>query len=222
MSKEVVTISIRKYAQKLNVDDKSVRNAIANGKIKKGVKYVPQVVKGKVVQVPQIIEAIADREYGDTKKVVKPAAGVSKAKVAEKLQKQKTQNQKNKQETKSVSPQDDFASDEPPIDLENLSYEELLKKINIHDQLPYNEIIKRRELLGAVLDKLKTQKELGILVEKEVIDKKLFDIGNRLKTNLQNIPNRVVALIRSSPNDVDGSNILMEEINQVLEEIATL
>lgn len=224
MAKEVATISLRAYAAKLNVDDKSIRKAIEKGLIKKGVKYVAKSVKGKVVQVPQIIEAIADKEYGDSKKVVKPQAGVSKQKVAEKLTKAAPPKKVKKTAEKNTSPQveKEPEGDGDQIDLDDLSYDDLLKAIPIHSKLPYNELLRRRELLGLAMDKMKTQKEIGILVEKAVIDKALFEMGNRLKANLQNIPSRVVGLIRSSVNDVDGINILTMEINQVLEGLATL
>lgn len=222
MAKEVNTISLRAYAAKLNIDHKSISKAIELGKIKKGVVYIPKSVKGKVVQVPQIIEHIADKEYGNSKKVVKQQAGVSKAKVAEKLKKSVTPNPVKKVAGKNASPQEVEKDDEELIDLNNLSYEELLQAIPIHNKLPYDQVLLRRELLGLAMDKMKTQKEIGLLVEKAVIDKALFEMGNRLKTNLQNIPSRVVGLIRTSVNDVDGINILTMEINQVLEGLATL
>ena len=64
MAKKVLKISVRAYAATLGVDDKTIRKAIASGKIKKGVSYVTQVRKGIDVKVPVINKMLADAEYG--------------------------------------------------------------------------------------------------------------------------------------------------------------
>lgn len=209
------TISIREYADHLKVDEKAVRKAIDTGKIKAGVKYITKTIKGKKHQVPVIIKAVADKEYGQLKEVKKPQAGVSKARVAKQLEQhqQPGEVKKGKQKGKSSS------VPEGGDDLKGMSYEELLQKIRLNDKMPYAETIRVNEVLDAALNKIKLEKERGTLVEKSVVDKQLYEIGNRLKQNLQNIPSRVVPLIRSSPNDVDAINILLIEINSVLEEL---
>ncbi len=62
------TISIRAFAAKIKISEKTVRNAIATGKIKKGVIYDPRIVGGEIIQMPMIIEDIAKTEYLPRKK----------------------------------------------------------------------------------------------------------------------------------------------------------
>jgi phage terminase Nu1 subunit (DNA packaging protein) len=214
MAKEK-TISIREYADHLKVDEKAVRKAIDTGKIKAGVKMITKTIKGKKVQVPVIIKAIADKEYGQLKAVKKPQRGVSRARLA----KQMEDEQKKKPAAKKAKPTETEPLPDPEViaDLEDMDYDQLLKKIKLNDTLPYAEIIRRKEILAAADTKMKLEKERGKLVEKTVVDKLLYEIGNRLKQNMQNIPSRVVPLVRSSPNDVDAQNILLTEINSVLE-----
>lgn len=210
MAKKQVTISVRQYAKTTGVDEAAIRRAIAEGKIKKGVRYIDKNVGGKEKKVPVIIPDIADKEYGDLKKVKKPQRGVSKARIAKEIDSDNTI-------SKAREAGDDLPGEN---ELPDLSFQELLKRINIHDQLPYSEIIRRRELLGAAQDKMKLQQMEGLLVERLVVDKELFDLANNLKKNLLNIPNRCISLLRSATNDVDAINLLNIEINSVLESFA--
>lgn len=209
MAKVSKEISVRQYADKIGVDEAAIRRAIREGKIKKGVKHVTKKIKGKNTKVPVIIVDQADKEYGQLKVIKKPQRGVSKKKIANEVDKAN--------DAKEDSKPDDIPGED---ELPNLTYQELLNSINIHDKLPYSELIRRREVLGAAQDKMKLEQLQGILVEKSQIDKSLFAIGNELKKNLYNIPSRVVPLIRNSPNDVDAINILTTEINSVLQEFA--
>lgn len=64
MKKKEESISLRKYAKTLGITDKSIRNAIASNKIKKGVTYITGIRYGADVLIPRIIKSIADKEYG--------------------------------------------------------------------------------------------------------------------------------------------------------------
>lgn len=201
-------ISVRQYAKDIGVDEAAIRRAIKEGKIKKGVKYITRKVKGKDEKVPVIIPTLANKEYGDLKSVKKPQRGVSKARIAKDIDGANT-GKKDPEKKKGDLPDE--------TELPDLSFQELLSRINIHDQLPYSEIIRRRELLGAAQDKMKLQQMEGLLVEKAVVDKELYDLANNLKKNFLNIPNRCISLLRSAANDVDAINLLTMEINSVLE-----
>jgi hypothetical protein len=213
MAKEK-TISIREYADHLRVDEKAIRQAIKSGKIKAGVKMITKTIRGKKEQVPVIIKSIADQEYGQLKVVKKPQRGVSKARLAKQMEEEQKKPATKKTKSAKTEP---LTDPEIIADLDDMDYDQLLKKIKLNDTLVYAEIIRRKEILDAAFTKMKLEKERGTLVEKSVVDKLLYEIGNRLKQNLQNIPSRVVPLVRSSPNDVDAQNILMMEINSVLE-----
>lgn len=204
-------ISVRQYAKEIGVDEAAVRRAIKEGKIKKGAKYITKNVKGKERQLPVIIPSVANKEYGDLKSIKKPQRGVSKSRIAKSIDDQNgDKSQKDKKK--------DALPDE--TELPDLSFQELISRINIHDQLPYSEIVRRRELLGAAQDKMKLQQMEGLLVEKALVDKELFDLANNLKKTFLNIPSRCISLLRSAANDVDATNLLTMEINAVLESFA--
>lgn len=194
-----IGMSIRQFAKEIGVNEKSVRKAISEGKIKKGFDHNSK----------KIIRSIAMKEYGELKKIIRPQAGISKAKVAEKLEKRSAD---EKKEVKSA------LSDPNPemLEFEDLSYEELIKQINIHPNLPYNETLRLREILGIAMDRIKLEELRGSLVRKSDVDKSLYAFGDQLKKNLFNIPTRVIDDIRSAPNKVEAINILTHEIQQTL------
>lgn len=191
-------ISIREFAKRIHVSEGAVRKAIKDGKIVEG--YNKQ--KGKIL----FIQAYA--EYGKNKTAPKAGHGVSKQKVAEKFA------------LIGAGPAMPEEDDEPRADLElyeNLSYTELLEKVTVHPDLPYAEAIRRNEILSVAKEKMSLEEKQGKLVEKAAIDKQLFALAVELKSQLQNIPNRITPLMRSAANEVDAGHMLLKEINQVLE-----
>ena len=209
-----IRISIRAYAKQLKVDEAAVRSAIDTGKIKKGVVYVNRTVKGKKKKTPLIIATIANNEWGFKHHTPKAQRGLSKKKVAEKLSNDNSH--QNKKENNNS--EDDSDND----DEENLSYTELLKKINIHPELGYSEVLRRREIIGAAADKMKIEELQGTLVKRSEVEKALFAVGDELKKKLLSIPARCMEDILSAPNKVEANNILTFEINQVLISISQL
>ena len=85
------TISIRSYAKKLGITDKSVRNAITGKKIKNGVIYNTAIRGGVMVYIPAIIEDIADQEFGHVYKNRKALAGNTPIYLSELTKMQKTE-----------------------------------------------------------------------------------------------------------------------------------
>lgn len=196
-----VKISIRAYAKQIHVDEKAVRKAIEEGKIKKGFDK----------RTKKIIASIANNEWGFLHKNPKPQRGVSKAKVVEKL------NKKNGGDSgeNNQSEKDDFLDDDN-------SYHDLISKIKLNANLPYSEIVRRKEILAAANDRMKLEELNGLLVRKDEVNKALRAAGDQLKKELLNLPNRITEDIRTASNKVEAINIFTIELNQVLQNIASL
>lgn len=213
MSSEI-KISIRAYAKQLHVDESAVRSAITNGKIKKGVVYVFKVLNGKRKKVPKIIASIATKEWGFVHESPKPQRGLSAARVADKL------DLKNPPAKKTDSARK--LEEEERFEEKDFTYSELIKEIKITPTLRYNEAIRRRAVLEIAREKMELEEKQGMLVRKGDVDKALFAIGDELKKKLLSIPARCLDEIRSASNKVLATNILIFEINQVLDSIASL
>lgn len=206
-----IKISIRAYAKKLKVDEAAVRGAIEAGKIKSGVVYIMRMVKGKKKKTPMIIESIATKEWGFVHEQPKAQRGISRSRVADKLDADKNQG------NNSGLPGDLNSSEE-----KDYSYSELIKKIIISPKLPYKDVILRKEILLAAKEKMDLEIKEGTLVKKVDVDKALFAVGDELKKKLHSIPSRCIDDILSASNKIEATNILVFEINQVLLSISQL
>lgn len=203
-------ISIRAYAKSKNIDEKAVRKAIDEGKIKKG--YVKTKKKIKA--------SIADKEWGHLHDVIKPQRGVSKAKAAEKMeqQKQPVKNEKKQDKSADKSKIPDDSSDDL---IENYSIEELIKSISIYPELTYSEALRRKEILGIAGERMKLEEQQGLLVRKADVEKALFAVGDMLKKDLNSIPARCIDDIMAAPNKVEATNILVIELQTVLKKFSS-
>ncbi len=182
-----ILLSVRAYAKQIGIDEKSIRKAIESGKIKKGFDK----------KTNKIIPSIANKEYGEAAKVIKPKAGVGKKAVAKKLEQNKSDS--------IQKPESDNLED--IADIDNLSYSEALRQ---------------REIVALKLDMIKLQEQEKVLIKKEIIDKVLYDHGNNFKKALLNIPSRVVSDVRAAPNETEAVAILDLEINNVLNQYTDL
>lgn len=191
-------VSIRAYARSLNVDDKAVRKAIDAGLIKKGYDAT----------LKKIIPAKADKEWGFQHKVVKPRAGVSRAKAIEKMEQQKPS-----------APQQPTATKTDP---ESEDIDKILSDIKITSSMSAADAMKYREIIGVALDKKKLEEQEAILVRRDKVEKALFAVGNELKKALFNMPQRIVRDIMSCPNEVEAINIFNEELTILLNNYANL
>jgi len=196
---KVEYISKRAFAKKIHVSEGAVRKAIESGKI----------IKGFNAQLNKINFAIAYEEYGQAKTTPKAGHGVSHEKVAEKLSKQKPNDEAHN-------------DDELEDDLADMSYIELIQKVKINPTLSYQEGLRRSQILKLATEKIELEEKQTSLVRKAEVDKAMFAMGDQLKKDLQSIPSRAVALIRSAATEVEANNILAFEINQVLESFAGL
>jgi hypothetical protein len=205
MSTKETPISIRAYAAQLNVNEKAVRKAIQEGKIKKGV----QKSSGK------ILASKADQEWGYIHKVPKPGRGLSKAKVAEKLDAIPVIPPKENlvKPIKTENKREETGENQEGM---NYSYTDLINSIHIYPELTYSEAIRRKEILGIAAERMKLEEQQGILVRKADVEKSLFAIGDTLKKSLLNIPARCIDDIMAAPNKIDASTILIMEIQSVL------
>lgn len=212
MAKVDETISIRAYAKLLGISDRTVRLAIQNGTLKKGVVYFPQMQAGKEITVPSINVEIADKEWGNVHKTGKVKPGQNKIK---KLQLADGQNggktqKKSTQQGAYLPPETDEPDEISPED------EKRISELIISRTLPHADILKYIDLLELVMLKRKLQELEATLIKKETVEKALYSFGVEFKKALLNIPARITALIRSAANDVEAQNILINEITDTL------
>lgn len=219
MAIEIQNISIREYAKYLGVSDKTVRNAIAAGRIKKGVSYKMADRKGEQVAVPEINTAIADEEFGHLYQSGKIRPGQNKISVSEKLNSENFLSNENKSTQVPTAPQQ--PEDDIPID-EELDEEQIIGKLKITSKTTYAEATRIREVIGSVLDKMKLQEQKRILIKKDEVEKSLFDAGTEIKKKLLNIPARITSELRGAGTEVEAQKILTIEITEVLNEFAAL
>ncbi len=188
-------ISIRAYAALLKVNEKTVRKARDSGLLGKGYNGL----------TAKIIPSLADKAWGDNQKIIKPKAGVSRAKAIKKLE---------EKERKKADVLD--KSVDLPQKLDKMSTQELLSYIEVTTDMPLILAMRYREIIALALDKIKLQKEEGFLVEKDLVYKELFSFGTQLKKALLSIPGRVIDDMLAASNKVEAINILTVELNEVL------
>lgn len=211
MTLEITKISIRAYADHLKISDKTVRNAIADKKLVKGVSYKMQWRNGKQVEVPEIIKEIADKEWGFIYQTDQVRPGQNSVKVIE-------QKPVEKQAHQPII----FGSDIPDDgEFKDEIDNELISTLSITKHMSFREATRRREVIAAALDKLKLQELEGTLVRKSEVEKSLFSFGDQIKKELLNIPARCVDGIMASTNKVESINILTIEIENVLNKLVS-
>lgn len=184
-------VSVRAFAKQINVAESAVRRAIKEDKL-----------KGVYILSTKKIDAVKAKKnaWVQQQSVIKPKAGVSRAKAIEKIERS---NKKS-----------DVVDDLP--DPETADAEDIIKSIKIERDMPINTAMRLREIVGLAMDKIKLQKEQSVLVEKAEVETVLFAHGNELKRGLLDIPKRVIRDIMVAPNEVEATNILTDELNRVL------
>ena len=223
-----VLMSKLAYANYLGINEKSVRNAIADGKI----------VKGWDVEQKKIKVTEADQEFGHLHKIATAKPGVSKAKRAAKVvEVQKSKSNAVKPERKIAGNKNSDKSDdgEPNYSFDNSqdfiddsfaqlgdTYEELLLKIPVTSDLQYNEAVRRREIIQLAMEKKKLEELETVLVRREMVEKILFSSAITLKKALMMIPARIADEILAATNKVEVMNVMTAEINSVLSEYANV
>lgn len=204
------------YARYLGVNEKAIRKAIEEGKIKKGYDVVKKKVNVKE----------ADKEYGFLHKNATAKPGISKAKRVDKITdkvsvaspKKAVKSEKiqsPKFDTDKIDKSENL-DDELIDDSEDLDYETLLLKIPVHDKLDYKETVRRREILQLALDKKKLEELEGVLVRRSDVYKALYALGSQLKKAISSIPARCIDDVLSAENKVEAINVLNDEITNVL------
>jgi|GEM_PF-2049826 len=199
-------MSVRAYAKRVGVDEKAIRQAINKGLIFEGFDLVKK----------KIIVAKADEEYGQIKEMIKPQRGVSRSRAIE----------SNEEKEASPNKNDETEPDEKPISkiqkkkLETmagmLEGNSLLAGINITNRMKMGEAMRLREILALALDKKKLEEAERVLVRRDDVNKTLFNFANELKKSLFSIPAKVVSHIQSAGSELEGINILNDELTHVL------
>jgi hypothetical protein len=221
-NRQPTILSKNAYAKYLGVSEKAIRKAVTEGKIVKGWDSVNL----------KIIVKEADKEYGALHKVDRPRPGVSKAKLAAKIEASQNAEKSDEKpkhvrtdEKKSESPKTPKVNSEP-VDEDSSaddgqSVEDLLTALPIHSKLSYTEATRRREVISLAMDKKKLEEQEGLLVRKADVEKVLFAFGNQLKKNVLAIPARTIDAILSAPTKVEALNVLTEEITATLDQFAS-
>lgn len=223
-----VLMSKLAYANYLGINEKSVRNAIADGKI----------VKGWDVEQKKIKVAEADQEFGHLHKIATAKPGVSKAKRAARVVegpkskatavKPDRKNSGNKNSDKSDDEEPNYSFDNSQDFIDDTfaqlgdTYEELLLKIPVTSDLQYNEAVRRREIIQLAMEKKKLEELEAVLVRREMVEKILFSSAITLKKALMMIPARIADEILAATNKVEVMNVMTAEINSVLSEYANV
>jgi galactitol-specific phosphotransferase system IIB component len=215
MAKEATKLSIRAYAKYLGISDASIRKAIKNNKIKKGISYKTQMQHGKEIEVPEISKEIADKEYGflHLNDKVKPGQNKVKKNALPTVEK----NISNKKISTQVEPENVSES-------ENLSEEDeqLISSMGVANTLSYQETTRRREIIGLVMDKKKLQELEGVLVRRDAVEKSMFAFADEFKKALMNIPARVTAEVRSAASEVEAQTVITIELIEILNQFSNL
>lgn len=195
-------VSKRAYADIVGVDEKTVRKAIDAGLLKKGFD----------IKTGKIIPSLADKAWGNAKRVIKPQAGISRAKAIEKLDKA----------AGVIKPAPKAKGETPDPEIESENIDQLLSSMKITSSMSAQDAMKYREIIGAALDKKKLEEAEGVLVRKDKVEKALFVFGNELKKSLFNMPQRIVRDIMNSENEVQAMNIFNEELTIILNTYANM
>lgn len=204
-SKELL-MSKSAYAKHLGVSETAVRKAIADGKI----------VKGWNSAIGKINREIADTEYGFLHIKESPDVNISVTKRTHVADKEAIKTQDNY----NIDKKEIEEKFENMMESSNMTISQIIKKINIHPGLTYNEAMRRKIILELCSDFMKIEKEQGELVRKSDIDKALYAFGAIIKRALLNIPNRVMDNLRAADTKVEAMNLLRDEINSILTSVS--
>jgi hypothetical protein len=222
--KEIEYLSKNAYAQYLGVSEKAVRNAISDGKIKKGFDTDRQ----------KIIKHLADKEYGHLHAVAKPRPGINKDKLAVRINSVNTSEQNVKNSDKSEPVVKKTASPKKPSkksevlaedsdqeeleDLEEYNYEELMAKIKISPSLSYSEAYRRTSILNLASEKMKAEIQQNLYVRRSDVESVLYEFGSHLKKALMSMPLRIADEVLNAGDVVSIVNTMNRELTDILNE----
>lgn len=192
---QVKIISVRKFATQIGVSEGAVRKAISSGRFKIGV----DPTTGKIDH-----EAAKNDDWVQKQSIIKPRAGVSRAKVLEKI------------DSAELNP-NNLEDDDDLLSGMDLTEGDLASKIKITLGLSSKQAYKLKEIVDLSVAKIKLQELEGSLVRKDAVEKTLFAYGVELKKALFNMAQRVVREIMVAPTEVDAITIYNIELTKVLE-----
>lgn len=84
----------------------------------------------------------------------------------------------------------------------------------------FGEARRKKEILSAKLLALELAERQGQLVQKEAVYKELYKIGQELRSELLNVPERNIDNILASNNRSEAKNLLTDAILQILEKFS--
>lgn len=201
-------VSYRKFAELIGVSDTAVRKAVKAGYIQKGVVGLDTIR-------PKINVPVACAEWG--KELVnadapKKAAPVKKRKPAIK----KTVS--DLPEPKKIAvPYDDDEDD----DGDTFMGSDLGDPVEVSDGMSMTDAKRMEAILKAKKLKLQVEHLEGTLVEKNAVEKKLFEKGQQVRSSLLSIPDRIAANLLACKSVTEAVNMLTDEMIAALESLAT-
>lgn len=213
-------LSLREVARRLNVNESAVRRAKKEGKLGDCLNVAANKVDWKKAQ---------KNAWVQQNQVVKPKAGVSRAKAIEKMEGGKASRQVGRG-AKSVAAkplkaakvsktgQQPAPETKPPVSTQDdeITEDDLLTGVVITRSMQTGEAMRLREVFGAALDKVKLQEAEGSLVKRVDVEKNLFNYGNQLKKSLLSYADTVIDDVLAAPNKVEALNIMKLKMNQLL------
>ncbi len=185
------TLTITEYAKINGCSRTTIRKAIDAGKILSGFDPAVKMIDRK----------IADKEWGREFRAARKMAEKKENKRIAEIQSQ-IENAENTQQQISQKELDEIAN-----------LEMLEMQLDPHDS--EHEARRKHRLIKAQIDLISLKVKAGELVNREDVDRELFEFGKEVRSAFQAIPARITKQLLSM-DEKEAQNFLTDEINEVL------
>lgn len=95
-------------------------------------------------------------------------------------------------------------------------------KLNIKADAPYTEARRVREVASAQLAIMELAEKSGKLVDKNQVQKALFDYGSEIRKAIEQLPERTIDKIRAAGTRNDAIKVMSDEIENILIRLTTV
>lgn len=92
-------------------------------------------------------------------------------------------------------------------------------KIQLNAETPFVEARRINEIIRGQIQALELKKQQGLLVSKDEINNQLFRLGQQLKSNIMNLPDKVIDNILASKSRAEAHLLLTNELHGALESV---
>lgn len=202
-------ISIREFARRVGCSDTAVHKAIESGKISKDCLNYDNPKRPKIY--PEAALKSWGRNYApnwEQSETLSAALEKKEEAVVKKLPLKKIK-----------------AADVPTVSTTDL--ESLLKEfetgevefINVSSDADYKEAKRVEAIANAKLAQVRYAEQIKILVPRSQVDKEFFDVGARVRSAMQAIPDKLIDLILACKTRPEAHSILSGGITEALEHL---